>query len=62
VFGQGRAIPMWRGHLALVIRRRQDAGWTQGRDGLATSDNRDEAATHCGQDALVTRGRDARDT
>jgi RNA polymerase sigma-70 factor (ECF subfamily) len=31
-----QAIPMWRGHLALVLCRRQDAGWTQGRDGLAT--------------------------
>src|SRR4030042_5211367 len=27
---------MWRGHLALVLWRRQDAGGTQGRDGLAT--------------------------
>jgi len=27
---------MWRGHLALVLCRRQDAGGTQGRDGLAT--------------------------
>jgi hypothetical protein len=26
----------WRGHLALVPYRRQDAGGTQGRDGLAT--------------------------
>jgi len=45
VLSQKEAIPMWRGHLALVICRRQDAGGTQGRDGLATSDNRDEAAT-----------------
>ena len=27
---------MWRGHLALVHFHRQDAGGTQGRDGLAT--------------------------
>jgi len=45
VFSQGKTIPMWRGHLALVLCRRQDAGGTQGRDGLATNDNRDEAAT-----------------
>jgi hypothetical protein len=37
-------------------------GGTQGRDGLAINDKRDEAATHSGQDARVTRGRDARDT
>jgi len=36
---------MWRGHLALVLCRRQDAGGTQGRDGLATNYNRDETAT-----------------
>jgi len=35
-----QAIPMWRGHLALVLCRRQDAGGTQGRDGLATKDIR----------------------
>jgi len=29
----------WRGHLALVPYRRQDAGGTQGRDGLATNGN-----------------------
>ena len=40
-----QAIPMWRGHLALVLCRRQDAGGTQGRVGLATNNNRDEAAT-----------------
>jgi hypothetical protein len=28
---------MWRGHLALVPYRWQDASGTQGRDGLATS-------------------------
>jgi len=35
-----QAIPMWRGHLALVLCRRQDAGGTQDRDGLATKDIR----------------------
>ena len=56
MLSQKEAIPMWRGHLALVICRRQDAGGTQGgegvppsnrkqgQDGLATSANRDEAA------------------
>jgi len=34
---QVHTIPMWRGHLALVLSRRQDAGGTQGRDGLATN-------------------------
>jgi hypothetical protein len=29
---------MWRGHLALVPYRWQDASGTQGRDGLATMD------------------------
>jgi hypothetical protein len=42
MFSQGKAIPMWRGHLALVLYCRQDAGGTQGRDGLAKSDNQDE--------------------
>jgi 6-phosphogluconolactonase len=32
---------MWRGHLALVPFRWQDASGTQGRDGLATNDNQD---------------------
>jgi hypothetical protein len=40
---------MWRVRqhcrIALVSRRWQDASGTQGRDGLATNDNRDEAAT-----------------
>ena len=36
VFSRVKTIPMWRGHLALVLCRRQDAGGTQGRDGLAT--------------------------
>ena len=34
---QLQAISMWRGHLALVSRRWQDASGTQGRDGLATN-------------------------
>ncbi len=34
---QLEGTPMWRGHLALVSRRWQDASGTQGRDGLATN-------------------------
>jgi RNA polymerase sigma-70 factor (ECF subfamily) len=34
---QLKAISMWRGHLALVTFRWQDASGTQGRDGLATN-------------------------
>ena len=34
---QLQTIAMWRGHLALVSRRWQDASGTQGRDGLATN-------------------------
>jgi hypothetical protein len=33
-------LALWRGHLALVFLRRQDASGTQGRDGLATIVNR----------------------
>jgi len=50
MFSQGKTIPMWRGHLALVLCRRQDAGWTQGGEGVPPSNRKQ------GQDGLSTHG------